>query len=397
MTGAARSVAVKLAYQSGFRAPLTVTLLYLLGQSLSLAVHWIQKCYHLPVESTNLSGGNVVAESSKEKFFPIHEAAEEEEDLAFERTRNQARSTSKGSSHGLNRESDEAISWVHFIPYYAKPIIPAFFNLLNSTLRWASLIYVAASIAEMLISGLELVLSVIATKLFRKRNVSRERWLGVGLVTVGIIIIGVLDYHNADERDESSRPNSSKKDVIVGIVLIICQSILSVLQDMSEEIFMQVEGSEFPATLMLGMEGAFGLLFGLILYFSCGESLGEDPRVTLQSLRDNRVQLGWVFGMPFLFLITGIFNIRATEVTSSMTRNVWKNLRTVLVWIFAIIVFYISGNDDVGEAWIVPDSFYVLFGFFVMTSGIILYYSRKQKEEDEKAFHKTSVHPISEA
>ena len=65
--------------------------------------------------------------------------------------------------------------------------------------------------------------------------------------------------------------------------------------------------------------------------------------------------------------------------------------------IFAIIVFYVSGNDDVGEAWIVPDSFYVLFGFFVMTSGIILYYSRKQKEEDEKAFHKTSVHPISEA
>ena len=42
-SGAFRSIIVKLAYQSGLEAPLTVTLLYLLGQSLSLLVYFIEK------------------------------------------------------------------------------------------------------------------------------------------------------------------------------------------------------------------------------------------------------------------------------------------------------------------------------------------------------------------
>ena len=45
ITGACRSIVVKLAYQSGFKAPLTVTLLYLFGQSLSLIVYFIQKLH----------------------------------------------------------------------------------------------------------------------------------------------------------------------------------------------------------------------------------------------------------------------------------------------------------------------------------------------------------------
>ena len=84
-----------------------------------------------------------------------------------------------GSSHGLDHRSDEATRWVQFIPNYAKPILPALFNLMKSALRWISLIYVAASIAEMLISGTELVRSVIAARIFRKRiNFSGTFFLG---------------------------------------------------------------------------------------------------------------------------------------------------------------------------------------------------------------------------
>ena len=41
VTGALRSVAVKLLYQIGLSAPFFVTLLYLSGQSLSLVVHFV--------------------------------------------------------------------------------------------------------------------------------------------------------------------------------------------------------------------------------------------------------------------------------------------------------------------------------------------------------------------
>ena len=108
---------------------------------------------------------------------------------------------------------------------------------------------------------------------------------------------------------------------MIGVILIILQSILSVLQDTAEEIFMQA--AEFPPTLMLGMEGLYGLCIGLIIYVSLGDKLEiEDTRSTFKFLCENKEMRWWIVGLPFLFLVTGIFNIKATEVTSAMTRNV---------------------------------------------------------------------------
>ena len=59
-----------------------------------------------------------------------------------------------------------------------------------------------------------------------------------------------------------------------------------------------------------------------------------------------------------MFAMTGVFNILATDVTSSMTRNVWKNFRTIFVWVLVLLIYYSSGNEDLGEEWIVPDSFF---------------------------------------
>ena len=81
-------------------------------------------------------------------------------------------------------------------------------------------------------------------------------------------------------------------------------------------------------------------------------------------------------GLTLLFTLTGVFNIMATSVTSSMTRNVWKNFRTVLVWAFGLILFYATRDDDLGEKWIWPNSVFVLCAFCVMLSGAYIYYTR---------------------
>ena len=49
-----------------------------------------------------------------------------------------------------------------------------------------------------------------------------------------------------------------------------------------------------------------------------------------------------------------------------MTRNVWKNFRTILVWVIALIIFYIGDNQAYGEEWQSPESIYILVGFMVM-------------------------------
>lgn len=471
ITGAARSIAVKLAYQLGCNAPLTITLLYLLGQSLSLIVYGLQKWLtnshdyitmcprgcrrvkrletgsyvafddadkpvlsvisgdHLddksprnisieldvcrgieahvdernctaaaarvkPIIVTNSilsdrtsplsepsSSSSLSACSSSSiiscaifEFLTAHAPAHEDDDKSV------------GSKHGLSRQSEQRIMVAaDQIPFYLKPAIPAILNLLNSALRWGSLIYIDASVAEMMISGLELTLGVVASRIFRKRMVATSRWVGIIIVAVGVIIIeraNNIKSKRSESADEDNEDNfhTGTPDVMIGVCLIILQSILSALQDVGEEIFMQA--TNFPATLLLGMEGLYGFCIGLIIYFAFGNQLRlEDIDATRSMLNENTRMRWWFLGLPFLFLLTGVFNIKATEVTSAMTRNVWKNFRTVLVWAIALGCFYLGNNPAYGEAWYTPESFIILLGFMVMGCGIVVYYWFKEQEQ----------------
>lgn len=133
------------------------------------------------------------------------------------------------------------------IPWYLKPAVPALFNLLNSAMRWASLVFVAASVAEMLISGMELVLSVCATRLIRGRKVTYVRWLGVFVVTAGIVLVGFFDTNNVAQGETND--NTTVNQQVIGIALILGQSIMSVVQDLTEEVFMQE--AAFPPALLV--------------------------------------------------------------------------------------------------------------------------------------------------
>ena len=292
-----------------------------------------------------------------------------------------------GSRHGLSDETEERTRVAaRGVPWCLKPAIPALLNLLNSGLRWASLLYVDASVAEMLISGLELTLGAVAARALRGRKVVRSRWAGVAIVAVGVAIVERANRGRHVRTDEDSdgggngdaggarrpRGGSHASDATIGVALIVLQSTLSVLQDVGEEIFMQ--SANFPATKMLGMEGVYGFVVGVVAYaVIVGRGGGdwlrsiEDVGSTLTTLRENANARQWAVCLPLLFLVTGIFNIKATEATSAMTRNVWKNVRTVLVWVASLCIFYLGRDADYGEEWHTPESAYILLGFTVMS------------------------------
>mmetsp|Transcript_38704 Transcript_38704/g.116262 ORF Transcript_38704/g.116262 Transcript_38704/m.116262 type:complete len:539 (-) Transcript_38704:456-2072(-) len=497
ITGSLRSVAIKVLFQLGFRDPLFVTLLYLLGQALALAVHFFfvtfrrrQLCRrrsaaevmakysvldprpdvddddgeHHEVEmmengflsrkddgddaTTTIEDMSVQsssklrnvgrdvdfpvrkesqdiildngAECSKPKASLIIEPSSESVEISpqgslrnaaigegvssfacavpQQEPREALRKDSngrhlnapcirthrrRGSRTGLEEEASKAAAWAHSVPWYLKPTIPGLFNLCNAALRWASLVIVPASTAEMLISGLELVLSVVAARVLRKRLVSAARWGGISVVAVGIILVGWADVKVEEEEDgghadgaDDDEPFNNSGNLFVGNILILGQCILSVVQDLAEEVFLQE--TDMPATLLLGMEGMYGLLFGIPLYLFMAPKTGEASLAEIwAALVSDPIKGGYIMGLVLLVLLTGIFNIVATEVTSSMTRNVWKNFRTVLVWALGLVLFYAGGNENLGEEWVVPGSFYVLGGFLVMTLGTTMYYSNR--------------------
>ena len=285
--------------------------------------------------------------------------------------RRQIRCQISVSTHGLPTHSRTRNCHAN-IPWYLKPAVPAFFNLLNSAMRCASLVFVAASVAEMLISGMELVLSVCATRLVRGRKITCVRWVGVSAVTLGIILVGVFDTNNV--ADGETNDGSTVNKQIIGILLILGQSVMSVIQDLTEELFMQE--TAFPPALLVGMEGAYGIVIAIILYFPIAPLLGENPSDVASSLSSKDNVIGLAIGWTLLVTVTGIFNIAATAVTSSMTRNVWKNMRTLLVWIMGLILFYATGSSELGEGWYIPGSFFILLSYGVMCVGIFIYYGK---------------------
>jgi hypothetical protein len=305
-------------------------------------------------------------------------------------TNTQASQPQWGSVAGLNDDSKRAVQWIHSIPWYYRPIIPGVCNLVKSALRWASLVYISASVAEIIISGLELVLSVLAARFIRQRRVALARWRGVGLVLFAIVLVGVTDLLQAQTNATPSATTTTKmystRDTVTGLLLILAQSIMSAIQEIAEEIFM--EEANFPATLLLGMEGLLGLAIGLVLYRPIAPLFQEDPAVAWrQFTSSNGVMGGYGAFLVLLFLVNGIANILTTCATSSMTRNVWKNIRTVLVWVLGLLIFYIaaaattttsstssSWSNSLGEQWQTPKSFMTLLGFAIMMFGIHIYY-----------------------
>ena len=412
--GSGRIVAIKLYFQmeedeSRTVTPLFVTLLYLVGQTLSLLVYFIQTrsktCISqddifdidndiIDYNTIEMAARELDGEKGATMIMDEEEIlddqdgrriidnefvqeGEEEEGGGHIRhngdhrivTKNdgesipnlvpqQKRMIRRGSKTGLTSESNGTIAWIHHIPWYLKPLIPGFFNLCNSALRWGCLVYVAASTAEILISGIELILSSFAARIIRKRIISTKRWFGISIVTLGIILVGFAKVIENKENE------SDGQKFFIGNILILGQCFFSVLQDLSEEIFMQE--ANFPATLLLGMEGLFGLIFGIPIYllFFPPEQISSTP-----------FNIGYEIMLVLLVAITGILNIRTTEVTSSMTRNVWKQFRIILVWIFGLLLYYVGQNDRLGEAWVIPGSFFVLGGFSVILSGVYFYYS----------------------
>jgi drug/metabolite transporter (DMT)-like permease len=478
VTGAARSVAVKIFYQRGFVNPLFVTLLYLLGHAMALLVyggsryverqkqqrpnndrhsrHTLNSMISKSIHRTSLHdhliftatvaghyGGGLhstatLSEENSETGRPMvvsfwgmlpmgefprgryvttpngnhiemmmdtqHQPQPAKTTTSTtDGTSNNTQATQWGSVAGLNENSKRAVQWVHAIPWYGKPVVPGLCNMGKSALRWASLVYIDASVAEILISGLELVLSVIAARLIRKRLVAHLRWLGVALVLVGIVWVGLTDYMVqllATNNDNTSQaapagttaPSSSSSsvatsssnnnnDTLKGLLLILAQSIMSAIQDIAEEIFMSE--ADFPATLLLGMEGLLGFVLGALLYVPVAPLLHEDPVGAWRHFTSSSSVWGYGMFLVLLFLVNGIANILTTCATSSMTRNVWKNIRTALVWVLGLLTFYIaaarssgesSRSSIIGEAWETPKSFITLLGFCIMLAGIHTYY-----------------------
>jgi drug/metabolite transporter (DMT)-like permease len=314
-----------------------------------------------------------VIEQPNEKSIQTRDTSSLDEDSAAEGetaeisqriTRSRQRKSNRGSVHGMSEKSREAVQWVHKIPNWAKPLMSSGFNLLDVAFRIISILYLPAVVAEMLVGGTKLILSMVIARVVRKMPIARQKWCGAGIMVVGLVLVACSDFVSDNESSESFG---------LGVLFVMLKVIMGVSKDMVQELFIQE--SDYSATLLLGMESVYGLLMAVPLYFLLGPVAGYDPVEAFRGIGESSLSIGYTFGLLLIFFVTGMYSILSMAATSAMTNNMWKNFRGLVVWIAALIIFYASGDEDLGEPFSIPGSFMILAGFPIMLSALYVYYT----------------------
>lgn len=427
LTGAFRSVAVKMFYQLGFEKPFFITILFHIAGLPAFGLYYVQRFYERRKQKEELASdtqeSSQVDQSSttscsvdfgttqsthgeppdcavsrsprqrhdgmilQRRFTKSVSLSEEQDNINPQEGANDVPRAgpptrgslpTMGSQTGLTQESHlRAASLLNRIPWCGQLILPGCLDFFTYLARWGTFLLMRASVSEMLLNGTELVTSAMAARLIRGRNISKLRWTGVWIVTLGLVVIGVADILSVQDPTDSKKEDAASKNAgrtLIGIALIGVASLLGTALTMAEEILTQ-EG-DWPVFIVMGNEGLWGLVAGLILYIPVAPLFGEAPSETWQELIDSKLNILYAVALVVLFTTTGAINIFSIALTSSMTRNIWQHLKSIPVWTIGLTIYYSSDEKDnqLGESWVLPNSIFILLGFAIMFAGVYIYY-----------------------
>lgn len=257
--------------------------------------------------------------------------------------------------------------------------ISAFCDLCASTLSTFAITYLTSSLYQMF-RGIELSFIMLFSKIFLKNHIYRHHAIGVGTVIVGLCLVGLSAIINQGD--------STAKNPIVGMCLLLCAQLFSSSQYVIQEKFLN-SYSVNPFQLV-GFEGFWGSLVYIILLIifqniSClnwGETLQksicikneynewkiEDTLFAFRQMNDN-IGIWFVYILYVVSIaLYNIIGINLTKLVSSTARAVVDTVRTVFVWMFFLIPWPIRPKGSEEKFEIIQ-----FFGFILLIVGTIIY------------------------
>ena len=255
--------------------------------------------------------------------------------------------------------------------------IPSAFDLFASTLMTFGLIYINASVFQML-RGSMVIFSAILSIIFLKKHIRAYEWTAIAITIVALVMIGVAGVFIPQVTSESGTDYSTS-DKVLGCVLVILSQLVQAGQIVTEEFILK--DINMPALQIVGWEGIWGLV--MMVLIACPFALicpGGDPSPlggSLENILDSFIQLfssGSVALVSVIFIIAvmlyNIFGMLVTSSSSAVNRTILEAVRTLLIWIFMLICA--AAGAPFGEYWC-GWSWLELGGFALLITGSLLY------------------------
>ncbi|OTF74331.1 transmembrane protein C2orf18-like protein [Euroglyphus maynei] len=266
-------------------------------------------------------------------------------------------------------------------------MIPALCDMTATSIMYIGLNMTSSSSFQML-RGALIIFTGIFSIIFRKRRLRLYHWIGMFLVTGGLVIVGklvIIDlalkqllilflfFFRIGLSDMlSQKDNSEKNNSTIGNILIMLAQLVVATQMIVEEKY--VSDSNVSSLHAVGWEGIFGFTILSILlvpmYFIKigGKMFETNPEGQIEDAIDGFYQIfnSWevACGISGTILSIAFFNFAGISVTkqlSATTRTVLDSVRTIIIWMFSLAIREESF------------SFYKLGGFFVLLIGMAIY------------------------
>ncbi|KAI9330019.1 hypothetical protein DFJ73DRAFT_859346 [Zopfochytrium polystomum] len=214
--------------------------------------------------------------------------------------------------------------------------IPTLCDMTATTLMNVGLLFISASVYQMLRGSVVLFTAVFST-IFLGRNHPWYRWFALVTVFLGVALVGAASILQSSVMHASNNnPSSDAATAALGVFLVILAQSLTASQFVVEEKL--IGHYNVPAIKAVGLEGLFGLLSAVILfpilYYTVGKDSGGyfDIPVGWEQMVGDAVIGGAAIGICFSIAFFNWSGLSVTRRVSATARSTIDTCRTVFIW-----------------------------------------------------------------
>jgi drug/metabolite transporter (DMT)-like permease len=225
-----------------------------------------------------------------------------------------------------------------------------------TTLVNMAYVLIAASIVQMT-RGAIVIFTCLLSALFLGRRQQRFHIAGVSLVFLGITLVSLSAFFNPASTTSTSSASFTAK--LTGIALCLTAQIFQASMLVYEEKIM----SQYtvPPLLVVGMEGTFGIIFGVMLLTVLNYFHVESTPAALYQMQHSGPLALAVIGSIFSIAFFNFSGVTVTQRASAVARSTIDVSRTVLIWVVELALGWNAFNGI------------QLVGFIVLAFGTLIY------------------------
>jgi hypothetical protein len=289
---------------------------------------------------------------------------------------NQSRSTSE--TYEDVTTSTPASPW----KAYFLIVIPAFCDLVSTGVMNIGLLYLKASIWQML-RGAMVIFSALLHAFVLKREYHPYNWMAVLIVTIAIVLVGLAAVCSSGVAVDGV----SDAKIILAVVLTVGSQFIQAVTIVVEDYLLH--DHSLPAMQIVGVKGFWGMIItGFIILPAVqymfadtqeGNGIYEDSLDTFAMLGASWLLI--LLTVLYILFIFGlnVFAMMVTNITNAVMRTIMECVRTLCIWIVQLILFYsIQGleygrhHPTLGESW-TRWTWMQLAGFGLLITGMLAY------------------------